>query len=174
MLQYLKALHRINNISLGPRVGPLFPFLGFRFPYKVLETKKGTLFIPRFLLGLLVVRTGIMNMTSIKRNIRRRSIQCSKLQGQQARAGIHNSSSQSDRNNNTHHERDQGQRQQQQHTITSESSAIIGNDAAIVTLHRHTIFRQFLDPDPEAQSPDTFHTLQPWIGHKAVTQNSRP
>ena len=31
---------------------PLFAFLGFRFPYKVLETKKGTLFIPRFLLGL--------------------------------------------------------------------------------------------------------------------------
>ena len=31
---------------------PLFPFLGFRFPYNPLSTKKGTLFIPRLLLGL--------------------------------------------------------------------------------------------------------------------------
>ena len=31
---------------------PLFLFLGFRFPYKGLYTKKSTLFIPRFLLDL--------------------------------------------------------------------------------------------------------------------------
>ena len=46
----------VRQPSLGfsePRTQsrPLFPFLGFRFPYKVLQTKKGTLFIPRFLLG---------------------------------------------------------------------------------------------------------------------------
>ena len=31
---------------------PSFLFLGVRFPYKVLQTKRGTLFLPRFLLGL--------------------------------------------------------------------------------------------------------------------------
>ena len=37
------------------QVVPLFPFLGgFRFPYKPLEAKKGTLFRPRLLGSLLV------------------------------------------------------------------------------------------------------------------------
>ena len=39
-------------LLLGPRVGPFSLLLGFRFPYKPLQTKKGTLLIPGLLLGL--------------------------------------------------------------------------------------------------------------------------
>ena len=42
----------LPRLKLGPRVGPYSRFLGFRFPYNPLWTKKGTLFIPRLLLGL--------------------------------------------------------------------------------------------------------------------------
>ena len=37
---------------LGPGVGPYFLVLGFGFLYSALKTKKGTLLIPRLLLGL--------------------------------------------------------------------------------------------------------------------------
>ena len=37
---------------LGPGAGPSFLFLGLGFPYHPLKTKKGTLFIPRLILGL--------------------------------------------------------------------------------------------------------------------------
>ena len=37
---------------LGPGVGPFSLLLGPGFPYNPLKTKKGTLFIPRLLPGL--------------------------------------------------------------------------------------------------------------------------
>ena len=50
---YLKGYHwPWMFLYLGPRVGPYSPYFGFGFPYKPLKTKKGTLFLPRLLLGL--------------------------------------------------------------------------------------------------------------------------
>ena len=51
-LQAPRIFSDVGSQLLGPRVGPYSLFLGFRFPYKVLETKKGTLFITKLLLGL--------------------------------------------------------------------------------------------------------------------------
>ena len=46
------AAMRRGLLLLGPGAGPHFLSLVFGFPYHPLNTKKGTLFIPRLLLGL--------------------------------------------------------------------------------------------------------------------------
>ena len=44
-------------LLLGPGVGPHFLFLGLGFPCILLQTKKGTLFLPRLLRGLVSLRS---------------------------------------------------------------------------------------------------------------------
>ena len=39
------------ELTLGPGVGHFCPFLGLGLPYTPRKTKKGTLFIPRLILG---------------------------------------------------------------------------------------------------------------------------
>ena len=52
-LQVLQTLSRVEGLGfLRPGVGPFFLFLGLGFPYNLLKTKKGTLFIPRLISGL--------------------------------------------------------------------------------------------------------------------------
>ena len=45
-------------VYLGPGVGPFFLLIRLGFPYNPLKTKKGTLFIPRLLPGLVIKFSG--------------------------------------------------------------------------------------------------------------------
>ena len=49
-LRYIPSLRGIGLFGSRTQGGPFF--LGFRFPYKQLQTGKGTFWIPRFLMGL--------------------------------------------------------------------------------------------------------------------------